>query len=172
MTSPSRVAFLASTTGLGALASGTLFHIGPGWGVLSAAALGWSALATSGVLLPRLQMFGSIVCRGPEGEQRVALTFDDGPDERVTPRLLDLLAQAGAKATFFPIAPRAAAQPGLIARMLAEGHTVGLHCDEHVRYSEREIPRPDPNANDKNYIIPILVLLLGTLAVFAFLLLS
>jgi peptidoglycan/xylan/chitin deacetylase (PgdA/CDA1 family) len=65
----------------------------------------------------------------------LALTFDDGPDERVTPRLLDLLGRAGARATFFPIAPCAAAHPGLITRMLSEGHTVGLHCDQHVRYS-------------------------------------
>jgi peptidoglycan/xylan/chitin deacetylase (PgdA/CDA1 family) len=67
----------------------------------------------------------------------VALTFDDGPDGRITPRLLDLLAANGATATFFPIAPRAAAQPALVRRMLSEGHTVGLHCDEHVRHSTR-----------------------------------
>lgn len=68
----------------------------------------------------------------------VALTFDDGPDARWTPRLLDALARAGARATFFPIAPRAAAHPKLMARMLAEGHTVGLHCHEHVRHSARD----------------------------------
>jgi peptidoglycan-N-acetylglucosamine deacetylase len=67
----------------------------------------------------------------------LALTFDDGPDDRVTPRLLDLLAAAEASATFFPIAPRAAAQPALVRRILSEGHTVGLHCDEHVRHSTR-----------------------------------
>lgn len=63
------------------------------------------------------------------------LTFDDGPDPVWTPRLLDLLAAAGARATFFPIAPRAAAHPELIARMRAEGHEIGLHCDEHFRHS-------------------------------------
>jgi peptidoglycan/xylan/chitin deacetylase (PgdA/CDA1 family) len=68
----------------------------------------------------------------------LALTFDDGPDPAWTPRLLDVLARAGARATFFPIAPRAAAQPELVARMLREGHAVGLHCDEHVRHSSRD----------------------------------
>jgi peptidoglycan/xylan/chitin deacetylase (PgdA/CDA1 family) len=63
------------------------------------------------------------------------LTFDDGPDAVWTPRLLDLLAAAGARVTFFPIAPRAAAHPDLIARMRAEGHGIGLHCNEHVRHS-------------------------------------
>ena len=65
------------------------------------------------------------------------LTFDDGPDPVWTPRLLDVLAAAGARATFFPIAPRAAAHPDLVARMGAEGHEIGLHCDEHVRHSTR-----------------------------------
>lgn len=68
----------------------------------------------------------------------LALTFDDGPDPRGTGELLDLLEEAGARATFFPIAGRAETQPGLITRMLAGGHTVGLHCQEHVRHSERD----------------------------------
>jgi peptidoglycan/xylan/chitin deacetylase (PgdA/CDA1 family) len=69
----------------------------------------------------------------------LALTFDDGPDAIWTPRLLDLLRRVRARATFFPIASRAAAHPDLIARMRAEGHAVGLHCDEHVRHSERDL---------------------------------
>jgi peptidoglycan-N-acetylglucosamine deacetylase len=67
----------------------------------------------------------------------VILTFDDGPDPVWTPRVLDVLAAAGARATFFPIAPRAAAHPDLVARMREEGHEIGLHCDEHVRHSTR-----------------------------------
>ena len=65
------------------------------------------------------------------------LTFDDGPDPVWTPRLLDVLAAAGARATFFPIAPRAVAHPDLVARMCADGHEIGLHCDEHIRHSMR-----------------------------------
>lgn len=68
----------------------------------------------------------------------LALTFDDGPDPCWTGRLLDALARAGARATFFPIAPRAGARPDLMARILSEGHAVGLHCDEHVRHSHRD----------------------------------
>ena len=68
----------------------------------------------------------------------MALTFDDGPDPAWTPRLLSLLSALGARATFFPIARRAAAHPDLIARIVGEDHTVGLHCDEHVRHSERD----------------------------------
>src|SRR5579875_72361 len=69
---------------------------------------------------------------------RVLLTFDDGPDPEWTPRLLDALAELDARATFFPIASRAAAHPRIFTRILAEGHAVGLHCDRHVRHSEQE----------------------------------
>jgi peptidoglycan/xylan/chitin deacetylase (PgdA/CDA1 family) len=68
----------------------------------------------------------------------LALTFDDGPDPVWTPKLLDLLQALGARATFFPIAARAVEHAELIDRMRAEGHAIGLHCDEHVRHSERD----------------------------------
>ncbi len=68
----------------------------------------------------------------------VALTFDDGPDDLGTPLVLDALARARARATFFVIAPRAAAHPELMARMRDDGHAIGLHCDEHVRHSDRD----------------------------------
>jgi peptidoglycan-N-acetylglucosamine deacetylase len=70
--------------------------------------------------------------------QTVALTFDDGPDGLGTPLVLDALARVRARATFFVIAPRAVAHPELVARMCDDGHTVGLHCDEHVRHSDRD----------------------------------
>jgi len=65
----------------------------------------------------------------------IALTFDDGPDAHWTPLVLDALAEHRAPATFFVIAPLASAQPGLVARILAEGHRIELHCDEHRRHS-------------------------------------
>lgn len=68
----------------------------------------------------------------------LALTFDDGPDAVGTALVLAALADARAHATFFVIAPRAQAHPELIARIQAGGHTIGLHCYEHVRHSERD----------------------------------
>jgi peptidoglycan/xylan/chitin deacetylase (PgdA/CDA1 family) len=68
----------------------------------------------------------------------LALTFDDGPDPGWTPQLLELLKRLHARATFFPIAPRAAEHPEIMAAMRAAGHTIGLHCDEHIRHSERD----------------------------------
>jgi peptidoglycan-N-acetylglucosamine deacetylase len=68
----------------------------------------------------------------------LALTFDDGPDPVWTPQLLDLLGRLGAHATFFPIAARAEEHPEIVDRMRAEGHAIGLHCNQHVRHSERD----------------------------------
>lgn len=64
----------------------------------------------------------------------ISPTFDDGPDPVWTPRVLDALAAAGARATFFVMAGRAAAHPELVAALLDGGHDVGLHCLEHVRH--------------------------------------
>lgn len=66
----------------------------------------------------------------------IALTFDDGPDVRWTPAVLDALRDADARATFFVMAERAVAHPQLIARARSEGHAVELHCVRHVRHAE------------------------------------
>jgi peptidoglycan/xylan/chitin deacetylase (PgdA/CDA1 family) len=68
------------------------------------------------------------------------LTFDDGPDPVWTPRVLDRLRSAGARATFFVIAGKASAHGDLVERMHDEGHDVELHCVRHVRHTELEEP--------------------------------
>ncbi len=67
-----------------------------------------------------------------------ALTFDDGPDPVWTPRVLDRLRAEEASSTFFVMADRAAAHPGVIDRMRTEGHEVEFHCVRHVRHSDLE----------------------------------
>jgi peptidoglycan-N-acetylglucosamine deacetylase len=61
-----------------------------------------------------------------------ALTFDDGPHPANTARILAVLAERGAHATFFVIVDNAAREPGLIAEMLAAGHEVALHGQDHT----------------------------------------
>jgi chitooligosaccharide deacetylase len=62
----------------------------------------------------------------------VALTFDDGPDPRHTPQVLDVLARAGVTATFFVVGRNALAHPELVRRILAEGHEVANHTQDLV----------------------------------------
>jgi len=64
-------------------------------------------------------------------EKILALTFDDGPDPRKTPRVLDALRERGAKATFFVLGHRVAKHPDIVRRMVDEGHVVGSHSWSH-----------------------------------------
>ena len=70
-------------------------------------------------------------------EDRVSLSFDDGPDPSWTPRVLEALARARARATFFVSTPAVRRKPRLLADIVAAGHEVGFHCERHVRHSER-----------------------------------
>ena len=63
---------------------------------------------------------------------KLALTFDDGPDPRWTPRVLDMLARLHVRATFFVLGSAVQANPELIARQVAEGHEVGVHNWVHT----------------------------------------
>ncbi len=64
-------------------------------------------------------------------EPLAALTFDDGPDQRYTPRLLDVLARHGVRATFFMIGEAAAAHPEIVEAVARGGHTVANHTHSH-----------------------------------------
>lgn len=61
----------------------------------------------------------------------IHLTFDDGPDPRFTPRVLDVLAEAGVRATFFTIGREARRFPELVRRAAAEGHEIANHSFSH-----------------------------------------
>jgi len=67
----------------------------------------------------------------PPEAGRVYLTFDDGPDARWTPRILDILAQANVCATFFVVGRFAREQVALVRRVAADGHELGNHTWSH-----------------------------------------
>ena len=72
-----------------------------------------------------------------EGEPPlVALTFDDGPRNSTTGRLLDGLALREVPATFFLVGNRIEGSEELIRRMAADGHQIGIHTFEHVVVSD------------------------------------
>jgi cellulose synthase/poly-beta-1,6-N-acetylglucosamine synthase-like glycosyltransferase/peptidoglycan/xylan/chitin deacetylase (PgdA/CDA1 family)/spore germination protein YaaH len=66
----------------------------------------------------------------------VALTFDDGPDEIWTPQILDILKRENVQATFFIIGKNGQANPGLVKRIIAEGHDIGNHTFTHPNLGE------------------------------------
>jgi peptidoglycan/xylan/chitin deacetylase (PgdA/CDA1 family) len=82
---------------------------------------------------------------------QVALTFDDGPSPRTTPRVLDILRAEGVTATFFVLGERAAAEPALLRRIRDEGHTIGNHTWDHPdlgRVSSAEVDAQLRRARD------------------------
>jgi peptidoglycan-N-acetylglucosamine deacetylase len=66
---------------------------------------------------------------------RIALTFDDGPDRRTTPLILDTLREHDLKATFFVLGRQVKKNPGLLRRIVREGHTIGNHTYDHADMS-------------------------------------
>jgi len=69
--------------------------------------------------------------RGNPVKRQIALTFDDAPDPRFTPQILDILKARGVKATFFIVGSRAEKHPELVQRMIREGHSIGGHSYNH-----------------------------------------
>lgn len=102
---------------------------------------------------------GRMVWRGPGedagGPRRVALTFDDGPDEH-TERYLDVLDAYGVPATFFVMGDLLELRPGAIAQYLRRGHQLGGHGYDHTRF-DRMTPRQlvDQLARSERLIGPV-----------------
>ena len=85
----------------------------------------WGAVAASS------ELFGPTV-RHTSSARKVALTFDDGPNPAVTPRLLDLFDRHAVRATFFLIGKFARACPDLVREISARGHSLGNHTETHA----------------------------------------
>jgi len=75
--------------------------------------------------------FPTLYHQGAGGEHQVAITFDDGPDPRWTPKILDILKAANVKAAFFLVGVNAERYPGLVRRIVDEGHEIGNHTYYH-----------------------------------------
>jgi peptidoglycan/xylan/chitin deacetylase (PgdA/CDA1 family) len=122
------------------------FLLASGAAVLgSAVAFGPSALSVGvplgahallmfdGIFRPASPILYPTVVRGRTDRPQVSLTFDDGPDPEITPRLLDMLAEHEARATFFVIGRQLEKSLALGERMLKEGHELGNHSWQHSR---------------------------------------
>jgi peptidoglycan/xylan/chitin deacetylase (PgdA/CDA1 family) len=104
--------------------------------------------AATGYLLPGLAGAWRGL-RGPLGiEDRTAsgrgyaLTFDDGPHAQGTPAMLEVLADAGVRATFFLVGEQVRRNPSLAREIVEAGHGIGLHCYRHrnlLRLAPRQV---------------------------------
>jgi len=141
MKRPAQFALRASGTGLGATVMYAAVAGEPGLAALGVLAVGWSALATSGVLFPRLEMYAPIVASGPAGSAQVALTFDDGPHPVTTRRVLEVLAPTRHRATFFVLGEKVRRHPDVVREIHSAGHTIGVHGDWHDRLHSFRMPR-------------------------------
>jgi len=74
---------------------------------------------------------GSCLERNTGGFRQVALTFDDGPSELYTARILDILREYAVKATFFSVGLHADAYPKIVEQIKEEGHGIGNHTWSH-----------------------------------------
>jgi peptidoglycan/xylan/chitin deacetylase (PgdA/CDA1 family) len=88
-------------------------------------ALGFAAFG------PRSSMFGKTYWRGDASERIVALSFDDGPNEPYTSRVLDILKREHVRATFFLVGDNVRLYPTTAARIVQDGHAIGNHSDHH-----------------------------------------
>ncbi len=125
---------LQSSAALHAIAAAGVVAVPSAWPwALGAVAANHAVLTLAG-LWPRSQLLGPNLTRLPaaaSARHEVALTIDDGPDPEVTPRVLDLLDAACAKASFFCIGRRARTSSALCREIVARGHRVENHGHAH-----------------------------------------
>lgn len=125
---------MRSTFTIGMIAAILILAVTKRWEIALSLVLGNFILVGLLVLCPRCMFLGNNIVRLPppsidRGE--VALTFDDGPDVRVTPLVLELLDRFKVKASFFCIGEKASAHPELLAEIIQRGHSVENHTYHH-----------------------------------------
>ena len=102
------------------------------WAIgVTAAAVTATGAAAWGATGASAELFGPTV-RHTLAPKALALTFDDGPNPAITPRLLDLLERYSVRATFFLIGRFAEACPDLVREIAARGHVLGNHTHTHA----------------------------------------
>ena len=92
-----------------------------------------AALVTAGYQsrAPTAQWYGQTFTGLPHGSRQIALTYDDGPNDPHTPRLLEVLARHGVQATFFLIGRYVRQHPEIAREIVLAGHVVGNHTFTH-----------------------------------------
>jgi peptidoglycan-N-acetylglucosamine deacetylase len=118
--------------GLGAFAGMLLHGLPASPGLALAILLALCLSIAVGVIWQRSGLLARPIIGVDGAGDRLALTFDDGPDPEVTPRVLEALAAAGQHATFFALGERVARHPELARRIVEEGHELANHSFAHA----------------------------------------
>lgn len=101
------------------------------FGLAATAAVAAAATAGYQSMAPDAQWYGKTFTSLPRGSKKIALTFDDGPNDPYTMQLLEVLAKHGAQATFFLMGKYVAQRPEIAREVVKAGHTVGNHTFTH-----------------------------------------
>jgi len=115
-------------SGAALLGSGAVFGAPLG---IAIPAMAFAGIMLDGIFRPGSSTFYPTITRGSRQHPRVALTFDDGPDPEVTPAVLDALATANARGTFFAIGRYLERYGNLAQRIADEHHELGNHSWQH-----------------------------------------
>jgi peptidoglycan/xylan/chitin deacetylase (PgdA/CDA1 family) len=100
------------------------------WPIITATAAAAASYAGYATMAPQSQLYGRTLTHGIDPQQ-LAFTFDDGPNDPHTLRLLDVLAKYEAKATFFLIGKYVRQRPEIARAVRAAGHEIGNHTYSH-----------------------------------------
>jgi peptidoglycan/xylan/chitin deacetylase (PgdA/CDA1 family) len=103
------------------------------------------------IALDRVRAGSLSLAHGETLEPKMALSFDDGPSLANTPRLLDILRESGARATFFVVGEKIKGRETLLERMVADGHEVGNHTYTHphtIRLTNNELRQEVERTNE------------------------
>ena len=90
---------------------------------------------------------------GAGDEHATTLTFDDGPDPSWTPQILDILKKYDVKATFFLVGSQAETYPGLVRRIIDEGHEIGNHTYTHPNLGQISAKQIEIELNATQWLI-------------------
>jgi peptidoglycan/xylan/chitin deacetylase (PgdA/CDA1 family) len=101
------------------------------WLIATPVALTAAAVTAYGAANPRSALFGPTVWR-TTSPRKLAITFDDGPNPKITPEILQLLDRYEARVTFFMVGRFAQECPELVREIIVRGHAIGNHTATHV----------------------------------------
>jgi polysaccharide deacetylase family sporulation protein PdaB len=109
------------------------------------------AAAASQPIVPLNNQLSKVFFHASTKEKEVALTFDDGPDDKYTPRVLDILKNYHIHATFFLVGEHAEKYPQMVKRIAQEGHEIGNHTWDHsdlTKLSKEQITQEVTKTDD------------------------